>query len=262
MSWQVVARRDALDPYRSQSLWILLGVYVLAFGAITHFMAGPETPLASSLVGVARVFVPITGLALGYQSIAGSRQSGSLRVVLAYPHTRREVVLGRAVGRSVVVTLAVTAGFLAAAVVFAAETAVPAPGPLAVAWGATVLLGVSMACLAVGVSASVRTVNRAVLLCFGGFLVFLAFWRQLPNLARYVLAGFEVPRGQPPEWVAVFNRLEPMTAYQAVIRDLPSGRRPPVTEFHATEWFGALVLVGWLVLPLLVGVWRFERGDL
>lgn len=262
MSWRVVAKRDVLDPYRSQSLWILLGVYVLAFGAIAHFVAGPETPLASSLVGVARVFVPLTALALGYQSIAGSRQNGSLRVVLAYPHSRREVVLGRAVGRSVVTVLAVTVGFLAAAIVFTVETSVPALGPLAVAWAATLLLGVSMASLAVGVSASVRTVNRAVMLCFGGFLVFLAFWRQLPNLLRYLLAGFRMPRGPPPEWVAVFNRLEPMTAYQAVIRDLLPGRRPPVTEFHATEWFGVLVLLGWLLLPLVVGVWQFDRQDL
>lgn len=262
MSWQVIAKRDVLDPVRSRSLAVLAGVYVVLFGAAAYFQANWATSLASLLVSSVRIFVPLTAFALGYQSIVKGRQNGSLRVILGYPHTRREVVFGRAVGRSLVMAGIITVGFIAAALVYTFEAGVPALVPSIVAWGLALLLGVSMACFAVGISASVRTTNRAVMLCFGAFLLFLVFWRQLPFLLRYVFNGFNAPQGPPPEWTAVFTHLEPLNAYRTTISGFLPGRTVRVTEFYTTEWFGILVILAWLVLPVLVGLWRFNQNDL
>lgn len=262
MSWRVIAKRDVLDPYRSRTLWILGITYAVLFGAAAYFQAGREMTLASLLVSSVRIFVPITALMLGYQSIVKSRQNGGLRVILGFPHTRREVVFGRALGRSLVMAGTITLGFIAAALVYAVEAGLPAIEPYIIAWGLALLLGVSMACLAVGISASVRTTNKAVMLSFGAFLLFLAFWRQLPFLFRYVLNGFTAPQGPPPEWTAIFAQLDPLTAYQTTISGLLPGRTVRVTEFYTTEWFGILVLLAWLVIPVLVGLWRFNRNDL
>lgn len=262
MSWRVIAKRDALDPLRSRSLWVLVALFVLLFGAATYLQTAREISLAALLVSTVYMFVPITSLMLGYQAVAKSRQNGGLRVVLAYPHTRREVVLGTAVGRALVATVLVSVGFLAAAVVYLVEVGVPDLGAYAIAWGLALLLAASMAGFAVGVSASVRTTNRAVMLCFGAFLSFLVLWRQLPGLLRYVLNGFAAPRGPRPEWAAVFTQLNPVTAYRTTISGLLSGQPASPSAFYTSEWFGVLVLVGWLLVPLLVGVWRFSRNDL
>ncbi|WP_135805747.1 ABC transporter permease subunit [Halorussus marinus] len=262
MSWTVVAERNALDPYRSRSLWVYLAVFVVLFGLAGYVVAPGGQPLAAALVGIVAFFVPLVSLVVGYQSVAQSRQNGGLRVVLSYPHTRREVVVGTAVGRAIVMAGLVTAGFLAAALVAALRTGVPELGSLAVVWALGVLLAVSIVGLAVGISAAVRTTNRAAVLGFGTYLLFLGLWSQLPGIVRYVLNGFSPPRGPIPEWVAVFGQLNPTNAFQTAVRGLVSGGPAPTEAFYATAWFGVLVLVAWLCLPLVVGILRFDRSDL
>lgn len=262
MSWTVVAERNARDPYRSRSLWVYLVVFVFIFGAVAYFSGPSGQSLAAGLVGVVAFFVPLVALSVGYQSVAQSRQNGSLRVVLSYPHTRREVVFGTAVGRALVMAALVTVGFVVAALVALVRSGVPDFGSLAVVWALGVLLAVSIASLAVGVSAGVRTTNRAAVLSFGSFLLFLGLWSQIPGIVRYVLNGFSPPRGPIPEWVVVFGQLNPTAAFQSAVRGLLSGGPPPGGAFYATAWFGALVLLAWLCLPLAAGTLRFERSDL
>ncbi|WP_132057087.1 ABC transporter permease subunit [Halorussus amylolyticus] len=262
MSWRIVAERNARDPYRSRSLWVHLGVFVVLFGVAGYLTSSQSGALAGALVGLVAFFVPLVALAVGYQSVAQSRQNGGLRVVLSYPHTRREVVVGTAIGRAVVMALLVTAGFVAAALVSLVGGGVPEIGPLAVAWALGVLLGASIVSFAVGLSASVRTTNRAAVGAFGTYLLFLGLWGQLPGLVRYVLNGFSPPQGPTPEWALVFNQLNPITAFQVAGRELVSGTPLPGDAFYTTAWFGVLVLVLWLAVPLVAGMERFERSDL
>lgn len=262
MSWTVVADRNARDPYRSRSLWVHLAVFVLVFGLAAYFIAPGGQPLAAALVSIVAFFVPLVALAVGYQSVAQSRQNGGLRVVLSYPHTRREVVLGTAVGRGVVMAGLVTVGLLTAAVVATVRAGVPDLGALATVWALGALLAVSIVGLAVGISAAVRTTNRAAVLSFGSYLLFLGLWGQIPGILLYVLNGFSPPRGPTPEWVAVFGQLNPTNAFQTAVRGMLSGGSVPTAEFYTTAWFGVLVLLAWLCLPLVAGTLRFERSDL
>lgn len=48
---------------------------------------------------------------LGYRAIVGERESGSLKFLLGLPHTRRDVILGKLIGRVSTVTVAVLVGF-------------------------------------------------------------------------------------------------------------------------------------------------------
>ncbi len=262
MSWRVIARRDALDPYRSRSLFVYLTVFVLLFGLGTYLQTSSETALAAMHVSTVGVFVPVASVVVGYQAIVKRRENGALRVVLSFPHTRREVVLGTAVGRSVVAAVLITTGFLVATAVYLLRAGVPDLGLLALAWLLALLIGVAMAAFAVGVSASVRTTNRAVVTCFGAFMAFLGIWGQIPALARYVANGFSMPPGPQPEWALVFTHLNPITAYRTTMATLLPGGASTDPAFYATPWFGVLVLLAWIVVPLAIGATRFDRDDL
>ncbi|WP_226022607.1 ABC transporter permease subunit [Halomicrobium salinisoli] len=261
MSWRIVARRDALDPYRSRSLFAHLAVFVLVFGLLTYVAAGPDRPLATYHVSTVALFLPLVALLVGYKSIAEPRENGGLRVVLSFPHTRREVLLGTVVGRAAVVAALTTVGFLASTVVYLVEIGVPDLGSLAVGWLFAVLLGVAMVALAVGISASVRTTNRAVVAVFGTFLLLAMLWGQIPTLVRFVANGFAMPTGPGPEWVTAFRQLNPTTAYQTAVNGLVTPVPTPDAVYYQ-PWFGVLVLLGWTVVPLLVGLQRFENSDL
>jgi ABC-type transport system involved in multi-copper enzyme maturation permease subunit len=56
--------------------------------------------------------------------------------------------------------------------------------------------------------------------------------------------------------------LNPLQAYFAVVGDLVPARTGGIEGFYTSEWYGVLVLLAWLVVPLLIGLWKLERNDL
>lgn len=263
MSWRVVAKRTLLNPYRTRYLWILLGIVALLFGLVTHSFTRVSSGIASmslgaSLVGVGFMFVPLIAIACSYGTIAERRQNGSLRVMLSYPHSRRDIVLGTLLGRSVLIAGLVSFGFLVACAVALVESGLPSVRPFLLVWLAALLLGIAMTGLAVGISASSRTTNRAALTSFAAFLLFF-IWH--PGPIHALLNRFSLSASLPSEWVDVFVSLNPIHAYNTIVSDLtPSAG--DVSGFYTTEWFGVLVLLAWLALPILIGGWRFGRSDL
>lgn len=264
MSWLDVAKRTLIDPYRTRYLWILLGIVALLFGLVTHSFVGrissgmTTMSLGASLVGVGFMFVPLIAIACSYSTIAGRRQNGSLRVVLSYPNSRWDIVLGTVLGRCVLIAGLVSFGFLVACAVALVESGLPTVRPFLLVWLAALLLGIAMTGLAVGISASARTTNRAALTSFGAFFLFF-LWQ--PGPIHALLNRFSLTQSLPSEWVDIFVALNPIQAYNTIVSDLTSSMSD-VSGFYATEWFGALVLLAWLVLPLLIGGWQFGRSDL
>lgn len=260
MSWRVVARRDALDPYRSGALWMYLALFALTFGGAGYVTAQSQASLGTALTAVAAVLVPLAVLVIGYPTLAKRRENGALRVLLALPHSRRDVVLGTAVGRVAISTGAISVGFLAGVVGAVANGAVPRLDHLLFAWALTALLGAAMAAVGVAISASVRTETRAAASAFGAFLLLVALWGQLPGLARYVANGFSPPPPPPPDWVDVFAQLSPVTAFRTATDVLLRGASS--VGVHETWWFAVLVVLAWVAVPLALATWRFDGSDL
>lgn len=260
MSLLTLARRDALDPYRSGSLWVLLGVFALAFGFVGYLLADGTGQVAVLFAQILVLFGPLAALSFSYQSIAGPRENGSLRVLLSYPYTRREVVLGKLLGRVAVLSLAVVVGVLvgwASMLVFGGS-----PDPVAVlgTLALALVLTASIVGVSVGISAGVATTNRAAVGAFAAYLLFSGFWSLVPSGIRYVLNGLSMPASGPPEWVFVWRQLNPFNAFRSAVQALTDA---PLSEaFYHAPWFSLLVLVGWFVLLVVVGTLRFERADL
>lgn len=259
MSVRVLVRRNALDPYRSRSLWFLLGLFVLAFGLIGYMVGGSPLALTGIAVSIMAVLAPLAALAMTYGSIAGPRESGALRVLLSYPYTRRELVLGTLIGRILILALAVTVGLVTGVVsstIFGGSVDLASMGQIVLV---SILLATTFVGIAMGISASVRTSSWAAVAAFGAYLLFTGFWNTIPSLARYALNGFAFPTGPPPEWVAIWRELSPTRAYQVA-----SGvvEFPTADLFYQTTWFAVLVLVVWFALAVVVGVLRFEGTDL
>lgn len=261
MSLRVLARRNALDPYRSRSLWILLSLFALVFGLVGYLIDTEFTPLWTTVTSIIVVLGPLAALAFTYDAIAGPRESGALRVLLSYPYTRREVVLGTFVGRVAVISLAVVVGVvavLATALVFGSGDI--ALGAMAIVLALALVLTTAMVAVAIGISASTSTSTRAVVVAFGAYLLFSGFWRLVPSLFRYVLNGLSAPGGSAPDWVLVWRQLNPFNAFRSATQALTEA---PLSEgFYHAPWFGIGVLLAWIVLPVVVGLVTFERADL
>lgn len=261
MTVGVFVRRNVLDPVRSRSIWVYLGVFALVFGLVGYMIGSSVGGGYSMLVPeIMAVLAPLAALAFTYDAIAGPRQSGSLRVLLSYPYTRRELVLGTLVGRIVVVAVGIVVGVLVGALALMLFGGNVDFGELLVGLGLTLLLSTAIVALALGISASVSTSSRAAVVAFGIYLLFFAFWGLIPTLVRWVLGGFSFPAGPTPEWVAIWNQLNPIEAFRTATGSFFQG--PTGDVFYHSLWFSILVLVGWFVLSTLIGLVRFERTDL
>jgi ABC-2 type transport system permease protein len=229
--------------------------------------------LISFFVGPVAIFIPIVAIAASYRSIAGERQSGSLKVLLSLPNNRAHVVVGKFLGRSGVVALALLVGFgmgLVTTAILAGDIKVT---EYLVFVLASLLLGFAFVSISVGVSAFTASTSRAAYGAFGIFFVFQFLWDVIVTAFVYVANGFSLPgRGeQLPDWVSNVSDLlyvvDPTSAYQQgviwTVRRISENTQNQGADapFYAQDWFGFVFLLLWIALPLAVGYRRFESSD-
>lgn len=264
---RLVARTDIREDLLNRRLHLLVGTFGLsglAFGSLLG------DGLGETLLGVGALLVPLVALVFTHHAIAGRRVRDELVVVLSLPFSRREVVVGTFLGRTAVVLVGVVslyAGGILGAVVAgrALEADLLLGGFL---FGAVV--GVVFVSIALGISAAAPSTALASTGSFVAYLVFVfQLWALLSEVVLYVLGGFESP-DTTPTWAEAFGELSPFAALQNALAPafdggdpVPlAGAVPSDPPLYMEPWFGALVVLVWVVLPVALGYQAFARADL
>lgn len=294
-TWTDVARKDFEDAMRSKMLWGFIVVFV-AFVSMALPVAEQLFPDAvvvdpgkalSGVAMLAQLFVPGIALVAGYMAVVGERRTGSLRVLMSYPFSRRDVVAGKLVGRLLVTGTALIVGFAVASVLVVVLYGTPGLWAFAGFVGAGVLIGVTFTGLAVGGSAAASSRGRAMTVTIGSFVAMVFFWKPVVSGVYYAVTG-SLPGLHAEEWYFLLKRINPLEAYRVLtswaldeevsavpqfpVENVPANALPETlalanrlageVPFYLEEWFSVVVLVAWGVIPVLVGYWRFERSDL
>lgn len=121
-----IAKKEFADNVRNKWVLALILIFlVLTFAA--SIMAGQGSVgemdiTVGTLLGISGFLIPIIAIMLGYATISGEAESGSLLVVLACPVRRIEVLLGKYLGLGAVICVSVLAGFGVSGVIIAMTT--------------------------------------------------------------------------------------------------------------------------------------------
>jgi len=272
VSWRAVARKDVRDAGRSRTVWLLFGVLSVLFVgfAVVHVRFGEPafTAFLARLAGLLGSTLPVLAILLGYRSISDDRVDGQLQLTLSFPTSRRDLVVGTVVGRSLVLLVPTLVALVAAG-----ATGVylyGADGALLYPWFlfATALYGAAFVGVAVGLSLSTTRDRRITYGALGGYLLLVQLWNNLLSLLVVVLHRFEGGvLANPPDWVLLARLAKPSESYYRLVRtgfDVGLGEAyvgGGVPVFVA--WPAALLLLGgWLTVPLALGYRRFVVGDL
>jgi len=279
MSTKIIARKDFDDARRSRMILAIVSIFVL-FASL--LVAAPElfgdsttdvsTAEALSLTVIpAETLVPIVSLIVGYMAIVGERQSGSIKMLLGFPHSRRDIVAGKLIGRTAVVGLGIVVGFTVAVLLGAVLYGSFPARDFAALLGVTLYLALVFVGFAVGVSAATSSRGTAMAIVVGMFIIFNAFWNLLTALLLYVVEGSNAGE---PTWYEFLVSLSPMAAYESAARTVMDVEILPLFSgptseaavsgdpFFLQDWFGFVILAVWMFTPLAFGYWRFSRADL
>jgi ABC-2 type transport system permease protein len=280
MSWAVVARKDFADARRSRSLWALSAAFLalavlfaVLYTYVPEISGGTEELSSIGLLGFlaapVTLFVAVAALVIAYRSVAGETETGSGKLLLGLPHTRRDVVLGKVVGRTLVLTIPVVVGLLAMLAVVFATNVTFSPVEYGVFALVTALFVLTYVTLFVGVSASTASTTRAAAIGVLALVVLEFAWDVVPLAAWFVLNGFQVPEAfftgnlaAMPDAVAFLASLPPSGAYERAVGGVLSGSLGGAGPFYLQQWFGVVLLALWALVPATVGYLRYRRADL
>lgn len=297
MSWRVVARKDFEDSIRSWWIIGLSALFLVLFVVPAYLVADGvggavaqqtgEQISSDAFINLLSTFIafviPLIAIVLAYASIAGERDSGTLKLLLALPHSRRDVVIGKVVGRSAVIVLPILLGFLAAAVVFLITPVSLEVGNYVAFALLSALLGIVFVSLSVGISAAAASRRQAMLGNVGLFAMFSLFWGSFAEglvslLSEYTDIGFETL----VQLQLAVRLLNPVDSYQSLSAILWTGdalgarlslfggglaRRvyaqalDPLPAYFSDPVV-AIVFLAWLVAPPILGYLAFRDADL
>jgi Cu-processing system permease protein len=264
-----IARKELRDAVRGRWFWF----YAAGFAIVASTLAMVALPgsqvsgfgsfgrTAASLVALVQLIVPLMGLTLGAQSLAGQSERGTLRYLLSHPVSRTEAFLGTYLGLLAALFATVAGGFGAAGLI----TALRGSGTNAGAFVRIALLSWVLAAAMLGVgmliSAMVRKGSSAL-----GIAVFA--WLALAFLGDLGIMGTAVATRLPAGALFASALLNPIEAFRLAALTSFSGSLDvlgPVGSY-AIDRFGAALdplifaaLVIWTIIPVAAAWWFFTR---
>ncbi len=297
MSWQALARKDFEDVVRSRLIWAALGLFVMLILiiALGYSQTQSGDPTTADFINLfaqlgAWLVIPLIAIMIGYMAIVGERQSGSLRVLFGLSFSRGDVIAGKLASRNAVIVL-VSVVALILGPILAILTAGSLDVGMYVLFALfTILLAIVFTTVAVSVSASTSTRYRAMGGAVGAYILFAFLWHPIVAGIHYLVKG-SLAELHAPEWYFFLNRLNPLEAYNQVISALIdqyvwgmigwvnivedveatsmeapnlllSNRVEGELPFYLSDWFAVIILLAWVLVPAVIGYWRFVRADL
>lgn len=268
MTWAVVARQDGRAVFGERSVKLLLGLLavVIVLAGYLYPVLGTE-PITTArfggfAVGWLTTVVPLVGLLLGYNAVAGDRESGAIRLSLSLPHSRRDLLVGTFLSRAGLVTATSVAALAVAGVLVVYPFGALALPRYLLFVGLVVLFGAVWTGLGVAVSVAVATRRRALVAAVALFLLFVFVWEPATGALETGLTALGVLDGSLPAPARFAVGVAPDAAFERAT----TGFVDPAASVDGPWYMGPSVavalLVAWLVVPLELAYRRFAGGDL
>lgn len=179
----VIAGQEIRAGIRNR--WVVATTFALAVLGLSLALLGsapagtvgadPLVVMVVSLASLSIFLVPLIALLLSFDAVVGEAERGTLLLLLAYPVSRWQILLGKFLGHSAILGLAIVVGYgaTAAALVLTEGAAAEAWAPFAILIGSSILLGAAFLALGTLSSVVVRERATAAGLAVGLWLVFV-----------------------------------------------------------------------------------------
>jgi Cu-processing system permease protein len=188
---RILAAASAEFRIARRNRWVTIAVVMMALFATVLSAAGsaPTGQLGAdklsvtvaSLTSLAVYLVPLVALLMAFDAIAGEIERSTLSLILTYPISRAEILLGKFVAHMGILALAVTVGYAisAAAAFWMDPRAAQGIGAMVRLLWTSLLLGATFLGIGYAISAFARRPGAAAGMVIGLWLASLLLWPLL-----------------------------------------------------------------------------------
>jgi len=273
-----IAKKEFLDNIRNKwiiLLTVILFLLVLVFSYlaggtnISEDILGDMQATVFLLLGISSFLIPLIAIILGFSTISGEAESGALYVVLSYPVTRLEVLLGKLLGLGSVIVVAVLVGFGFGGIIITATVSGESWLGYLGFMGLTILLGFIFLSLSICISAYCK---RRITSIAGGLV--LLFWGAIiGSVFMGILLGAgsnfsDIQTGNLPGWYWAEPFLCAPDLNQMTVMRVFGIQEIKMMQFSFSlpEFLSLGLLVFahfiWLIIPIILGYYFFKKRDI
>ena len=268
-----IADKEIHDGLRNR--WVIAVTVLLALFALTLAFLGASptgtvrtgalTVTVVSLSSLSIFLLPLIALLLSFDAIVGEIAGGTLALLLAYPVARWQVVVGKFLGHSVILTIATTIGYGCAGAAIAASTGSDGGwGGFLLLIASSILLGIAFVSIGYVISVTVNDRAAAAGFAIGVWLVFVLIF-DMALLGALVADQGRLLSAQIVNWLLLFN---PADAYRMLNLGatsdarLFSGMAGLAGDCRYSPAVMAAALGLWTAIPLGIAVVLFQRRQI
>lgn len=273
-----IAKKEIMDNIRNKWIILVSVMFALLTLVVSYFgslgSSGWQN-LGNTISGMTQLgayLISIVAFMLGYATIIGEIERGSMSALLSLSATRFEITVGKFLGLGAVLCLTILAGYGVAGLVIALNVANVNYLEYLAFIGITMIFGLVF--LSVALFFSTVFSKRSTALGGAIFLWFL-FTIILPIVFVGLLAttiDFTEITMQTtlvvPDWYHFLNLFNPISVYTALIT-ITIGAVQSSTGaglIPNPSWYSSGLLLGvflaWIIVFFALAVWRFQRKDI
>ncbi|QSX37687.1 ABC transporter permease [Shewanella sedimentimangrovi] len=266
-----VAIKEFQDGLRNRWLLSITLIFAVLSLGLSYYGAAASGTVGTlslsstiaSLASLAVFLIPLIALLLAYDSFVGEQESGTLLLLLTYPLSHNQLLLGKFIGQGAIISLATALGFGSSALLLALQTQVEGLLP---AFGLFILtaalLGLCFIALAYVISLSVSEKSKAAGLALSLWFAFVLVF-DLALLA--LLVG--VKDGLDQQWLIQIMLLNPADLFRLInmaaldTSDVNGVLAVAINSSWSVPSLLALMLA-WVLVPLGLAALIFNRKSL
>ena len=273
-----IALEDLQHVFRDRLVWGAFALVTLLmvptfWGLLGSSVYSVETRIANLPLDF-RMYLVILVAVISYNAIVSERETGTIRLVLGLPGTRRDLILGKLLGRLTAVLLALVPILIMLEIILLLRTGEHYLGtytPIAL-W--MIFYALVWTCFTIGLSATFSTQYRvlaALAVTYLSLSTLVDIWGTLVQPVFALLftgsastdAYATLGTGSGPLWVRYTGRVNPIQTFQSGGRWVASLVDPSMQITNTLpNVFGICILVIFGASPMLLGYYRFQRTDL
>ena len=270
-----IAKKEFMDNIRNKWIILLTIIFVILIivfsyvaGALGGDLFGDVESTVVFMVGVTSFIIPLIAIILGFATISGEAENGSLYVVLSYPVRRIEVLTGKLVGLGSVISVSILIGFGIGGVIIALTAGTQSIASYVAFIFLSIFIGIIYLSLAILGSTISKTRTRSI-----AFGLLILFWGMIYGTVMFAILyatgnSFE----NMPEWFFNSAILSPGDMHQTTVMrafgidEISFNMGPQTLNFPIPDFLslGNLLICHciWFSIPFSLAYYFFKKRDI